>query len=69
MLAVTNTNFESLYRVVTRAEGVDELNTLVLPGDIDTLPVEEINKIAEERLPEIEDRLLRPFKMGVKSGE
>jgi hypothetical protein len=65
-LAITNTGFESLFRAVARSEGFEDLNVLVLPGDINILHADEINKITEERLPEIESRILGKIKAEVK---
>lgn len=57
-MGVTNTNFESLVKVICQSEGYDEVNILVLPSHIDSMSVEEINKLTEDTLPEIEVRLL-----------
>ena len=67
-MAIGNTDFETLTRAICQAKGYNfnDLSWLILPGDINTFPEEEINKIAEERIDEIKDHLLG--KTGVLKG-
>ena len=58
-MAIGTTDFETLTRAICQAKGYnfDDLSWLILPGDINILSEEEINKITEERIDEVKDHL------------
>ena len=67
-VAVGTTDFETLTRAICQAKGYnfDELSWLILPGDINILPEEDIYQIVVERIEEIKDHLIG--KTGVLTG-
>jgi len=59
-VAIGTTDFETLTRAICQAKGYNfnDLSWMILPGDINILPEEDINKIVEDNLEEIKDHLL-----------
>jgi len=56
-VGVTNSHFESLAKAVSRAEGLANVNWLVLPSNVNTLSGEEFDTLSQEKLQDIQTYL------------
>jgi hypothetical protein len=52
-VALVNARFEALARSVAKTFGLPEVPMAILPADLDTLPDDEVRRIAAERVPDL----------------
>ncbi len=64
-VTVVSSQFESLAKSAARSLGYPHLPMVVVPHPFETLSDEEILRIAEQKLPELIEKVARPMSPGV----